>query len=90
MDPVAKLDAVLRLPRSEALDAAVPDVTIRGGHVYPVAEQVLVRGVPFVLANGHGARALPGSLQDLPRLTKPFTQQELEHQVRSVVAGAAG
>ena len=26
------------------------DVTIRGGHVQPVAEQFLARGIPFVLA----------------------------------------
>lgn len=85
--PVGKLDAALLLARDEALDAAVLDVTIRGGKVFPVAEQLLTRGVPFVLASGYGDWALPKQMQNVPRLTKPFTPQELEEQVRSLVAG---
>ncbi len=88
--PVGKLDAALRLARDEALDAAVLDVTIRGGFVYAVADQLLARGVPFVLASGYGGWALPESLQSRPRLTKPFTAQALKEQVRALVAGAAG
>ncbi|MBR0648724.1 response regulator [Roseomonas terrae] len=87
--PVAKLELALRLAQHEALDAAVLDVTIRGGNVYPVAEQLLVRGVPFALASGYSDWALPDNLQALPRLTKPFTKRELEDQVRSLIQGAA-
>ncbi len=87
--PVGKLDAALRLARDEALDAAVLDVTIRGGHVYAVADQLLARGIPFVLASGYGNWALPESLRGRPRLTKPFTAQALKKQVRALVAGAA-
>ena len=80
--PVARLDAALQLASDEALDAAVLDVTIRGGHVQPVAEQLLARGIPFVLASGYGDWSLPENLRDQPRLTKPFTHQDLEKQVR--------
>lgn len=79
---VGKLDAALRLAADEALDAAILDVAIRGGHVFPVAEQLLARGVPFVLASGYGDWALPETLRDQPRLTKPFTRHDLERQVR--------
>ena len=88
--PVGKLDAALLLARDEALDAAVLDVTIRGGKVYPVAEELRARGVPFVLASGYGDWALPDSLQNMPRLTKPFTEHELEEQVRLLVAKTSG
>ena len=80
--PVSTLAAALLLAREAALDAAILDVTIRGGHVYPVAEALRVRGIPFVLASGYGDWALPGVVQDRPRLTKPFTSRELEAQVR--------
>jgi CheY-like chemotaxis protein len=80
--PVGKLDAALRLASEEALDAAVLDVTIRGGQVYPVAERLLARGIPFLLASGYGDWVLPESLRDQPRLTKPFTQHDLEGHVR--------
>ena len=80
--PVSTLDAALRLAREATLDAAILDVTIRGGHVYPVAQELRARGVPFALASGYGDWALPEAVQDRPRLTKPFTPRELAAQVR--------
>lgn len=79
--PVGRLDDALRLAGNEALDAAVLDVTIRGGLAYPVADLLRARGIPFVLASGYGSWALPAAYQDQPRLTKPFTLTELERQV---------
>lgn len=80
--PVGRLDDALRLAGDEALDAAILDVTIRGGYVYPVAERLIGRNVPFVFASGYGDWALPETLRDRPRLTKPFSQRDLEAQVR--------
>lgn len=80
--PTGKLETALQLASDEMLDAAILDVTIRGGKVYPVAEQLLARGIPFILASGYGDWALPEPLRDQPRLTKPFTAAELEEQVR--------
>jgi CheY-like chemotaxis protein len=71
--PVATIEKALKLAQGGAFDAAILDVTIRGGKVYPVAEQLLARGIPFVLASGYGDWALPEALRDQPRLTKPFT-----------------
>jgi DNA-binding response OmpR family regulator len=80
--PVSTLDAALRLAKEAALDAAILDVTIRGGKSYPIAEQLIARNIPFVLSSGYGEWALPHSLRDRPRLNKPFTAAELEEQVR--------
>jgi len=52
--PVASLDAALDLAGREMLDGAILDVTIRGGTVFPVAEKLLARRIPFVLASGYG------------------------------------
>lgn len=82
--PVGRLDAALQLATDEVLDAAVLDVSVRGGKVYPVAEQLLARGIPFLLASGYGEWALPEAFRDRPRLTKPFTPERLEEQVRSL------
>lgn len=82
--PVGKLDAALHLAGSEALDAAILDVNIRGGLVFPVAERLRARGIPFAFASGYGDWALPEALQNQPRLTKPFTAHELEMQVMSL------
>ena len=80
--PVGKLDAALHLAGSETLDAAVLDVNIRGSEVFPVAERLRIRGIPFVLASGYGDWALPDAFRRQPRLTKPFTYEELEAQMR--------
>ena len=52
--PVSRLDAAMRLAHEEPLDAAILDVRIRGGQVYSVAEELLARNIPFVLASGYG------------------------------------
>ena len=82
--PVGKLDAALRLASDEALDAAILDVTIRGGKVFPVVRLLQDRGVPFALASGYGDWALPEALQNQPRLVKPFTAGDLMAQVRAL------
>ena len=86
--PVATMEKALKLAREETFDVAILDVTIRGGKVYPVAELLLARGIPFMLASGYGDWALPEALRDQPRLTKPFTGAELEAQIR-LLCGAA-
>ena len=90
--PTGKLETALRLARDEAFDIAILDITVRGGKIYLVAEQLMERGIPFVLASGYGDWALPPSLRDQPRLMKPFTPAALEEQVRllCVEAGRPG
>ena len=86
--PVGKLDAALRLAAGEALDVAVLDVNIRGGHVYPVAERLQARGVPFVLASGYEDWALDEAFRGQPRLNKPFRAKDLEEQVKAALRQA--
>lgn len=84
----SKLDAALRLATDEVLDVAILDVNIRGGHVYPVAERLQARGVPFVLASGYGDWALDEAFRDHPRLIKPFTMKDLEEQIKAALRRA--
>ncbi len=83
--PVGKLSAALRLATEETLDAAILDISIRGGMVYPVAEVLLNRHVPFVFASGYGDWVLPDVFGDQPRLTKPFSMRELEEMVTLMI-----
>ena len=82
--PEGGLEAAMKLARDEPLDAAILDVTIRGGQVFPVAAILLERGVPFVLASGYGDWALPKGLQNQPRLTKPFDSTDLERALSAI------
>jgi CheY-like chemotaxis protein len=86
--PVGRLEAALKLATDGRLDAAVLDISIRGGLVFPVAEKLRTRQIPFVFASGYGEWALPDAFADQPRLTKPFTVQELEAAMRSLCTGS--
>jgi hypothetical protein len=50
--------------------------------VYPVADELIARSIPFILASGYGDWALPPPLREKRRLTKPFTGAVLKEQVR--------
>lgn len=88
LGPIGKLEAALQTAKDGVFDIAILDVTIRGGKVYPVAEELIARGVPFILATGYGDWALPPPLHEKRRLTKPFTAAELEEQVRLLFSEA--
>ena len=76
--PVGRLERALELARSTALDGALLDVNVKGGLVYPVAEELLAREVPVVLSTGYAPRTLPPVFRDLPCLRKPFGVGQLE------------
>ena len=82
--PVGTLESALRLAREAALDAAVLDVSLDSEKVFPVAEELQTRGIPFIFATGYGESVLPEKWQDQRRLGKPFKRQELERIIRSI------
>ena len=84
--PVGRLDDAVRMAREEAIDAAILDVTIRGGAVFPVAEVLLEREIPFVFASGYGAWALPDSFRGQPQLNKPFTSDDIAQALQKLAA----
>jgi DNA-binding response OmpR family regulator len=86
---VGKLDAAMRLAGAGEFDAAILDVTVRGGKIYPVAERLVARGIPFAFSSGYGDWALPESLRNRPRLMKPFTLTALQEQIRALCKEAA-
>lgn len=88
--PASSLEAAILLARDEEIDAAFLDVTIRGGQVFPVAEILVQRGIPFVFSSGYGDWALPEAFQGHRRLTKPFTAGELEAMARILCGGLPG
>jgi DNA-binding NtrC family response regulator len=87
--PAGTIETALQLAAHENFDLTILDVTIRGGKVYPVAELLLSRGIPLLLASGYGDRALPETLRNQRCLMKPFTPVALEDQVRQLCSQAA-
>ena len=69
--PAARVAAAMELVRNEALDGAFLDVNLAGEPVFPVAEALESRGVPFLLLSGYGDQAVPEG-RDWPIRGKPF------------------
>jgi CheY-like chemotaxis protein len=87
--PVAHLATALDAAASGGFDAAVLDINLGGQTVYPVAELLDARGVPFVFVTAHGREALPPLFFGRPHLGKPFAPAELIGTVARLVAPAA-
>ncbi len=63
-------------------DFALLDVNLAGEPVFPVADALRARGVPFAFATGYGENHDP-RFKDAPLLGKPIRQERLEALLRS-------
>ncbi len=59
------------------LDAALLDVNVAGRQVFPIAEALKARGVPFVFSTGYGEGGLPDEWRGHPTVQKPFTESAI-------------
>ena len=73
------------LVRSTEAEAAILDVNLGGDPVFPVAEALLQRKIPFIFASGYGSASLPEKWQNFPTLPKPFTADQVADTLRNVL-----
>ncbi|HYH36711.1 MAG TPA: response regulator [Azospirillum sp.] len=67
------------------LAAAILDVNLGGLPIYPVAETLKARGIPFVFITGYGAADLDGRFADAPTVQKPFSMPALRDTLVKVI-----
>lgn len=75
--PVSKIDDALNVARSEVFDIAFLDVNLAGHRVFPVADLLAERGIPFVFVSGYGDQALEPPHEGRPVVKKPFAPDAL-------------
>lgn len=59
-------------------DVAILDVHLRDGVCWPVADALVAKGKPFLLATGGHVEPPPAAHADAPTLAKPFTLDGIE------------
>jgi CheY-like chemotaxis protein len=75
--PAARVSAALDLIDAHPVDLAVLDVNLGGETVFPVADRLADRGVPFLFSTGYGAAGLIDRHAGRPVLPKPFDPDQL-------------
>ena len=69
-------------------NAAILDVNLDGEKIYPVADILAARGLPYVFVTGYGERSLPEPYRNRPALQKPFQAEQLKAALAGLLAGA--
>jgi DNA-binding response OmpR family regulator len=84
--PIPRLAQAVDAADRETCDAAVLDVNLAGERIYPVADILSRRNIPFVFVTGYGV--LPGEYANRPRLCKPFKMADLLDTLSDIVKTA--
>lgn len=75
--PCNDLASGLARARAERFDVAVLDVNLDGTPIYPLADELIERGVPFLFLSGYTGSDLPARFAALRRLSKPYEPSRL-------------
>lgn len=82
-------DALRLLDSNPTLDAAILDVNLGGEMVFPLADQLLERGVPFIFTTGYDASSIPARYAMAARCEKPYNTEAMLSAIRRVIAPRA-
>jgi len=66
-------------------NAAILDVNLDGEEIYPIADILAARGLPFVFVTGYGERSLSEPYRGRPALQKPFQAEQLKAVLASLL-----
>jgi DNA-binding response OmpR family regulator len=80
--PVGTVEHALALIASSRVQIAVLDVNLRDARVYPVADDLMSKKIPFVFASGYGSELEPHVYAGVPRCIKPIEFAVLAETLR--------
>ncbi len=76
--PFSKPSDAIAAVRKGDIAAAVLDINLDGVLVYPVAEELTARGIPFVFVTGYGTESIDERFAGIPVLQKPIERETLQ------------
>jgi PAS domain S-box-containing protein len=75
--PIADIRRALSVAREDQLGGAILDINLGGEPIYPVADALALRGVPFVFVTGYSADGIDRRYTHVPVLEKPIQPEML-------------
>jgi CheY-like chemotaxis protein len=88
--PAANVADAASLVQTERLAGAFLDVNLGGASIYPVADLLVERQIPFVFVSGYGAAAIEARFAGTPVLSKPILETDIQRAVDSMRAHSRG
>jgi CheY-like chemotaxis protein len=76
--PFSTLSGALRAAHGDDVDFAILDVNLAGEWVYPVADVLAARGIPFIFVTGYGADSVDCRFAQAQVFEKPIEPKVLE------------
>ena len=84
--PCSSLATALQAAGNENFDAAILDINLRGELVYPVAEKLAEREIPFVFLSGYATANMPEEFRGYPRIAKPAPPGTVLRMVKMILS----
>lgn len=81
-------DAQSQLSALSMIDAAILDVNLGGEFIFPVADTLVSRNVPFVFSTAYGSPELLERYPQAKLLRKPYTPEALARALSSFIDGS--
>jgi PAS domain S-box-containing protein len=78
LGPFSRLPEAMVAAVHEHIDAGIIDVNLGGEFVYPVADVLCARNIPFVFVTGYGVESIEGRFARVPVIKKPVQRQILQ------------
>jgi DNA-binding response OmpR family regulator len=79
----ADIDSALTVLTDRPVRAALLDISLGGTLVWPVADALADRAIPFVLCSGQG-QAVPARHRGAPSLDKPYAMAQLAAALNAI------
>jgi CheY-like chemotaxis protein len=81
-----RIGKALQLIETQVFDAGILDLNLAGEPVYPVADALGRREIPYVIATGYGAEGVLPAYRSQPILAKPYTRHDVETALTTAIA----
>jgi CheY-like chemotaxis protein len=81
-------DAIGIVNSGQIIDGAVVDINLRNESIYPVAERLVARSIPFVFTSGYDKSAIQPRFKDIELFEKPINAPAMAQSLGRLIDGA--
>jgi CheY-like chemotaxis protein len=76
--PFSRLSEAMVAAVHDEIDGGIIDINLGGEFVYPVADVLVARRIPFVFVTGYGVESIDERFSSVPVIKKPVQRQALQ------------